>query len=88
MVPQGAWSPLTPADGKLASPLLVPNANVLLRRPRDDARADGPPDAYERYLMSCSDYLKRQMMVYEHWPQRRYDVLGYRNEKVFTDMNA
>ena len=44
--------------------------------------------AYERYLLNCSDYLKRQMIVYEHWPQRRYDVLGYRNEKVFTDMNA
>jgi hypothetical protein len=44
--------------------------------------------AYERYLLNCSDYLKRQMMIYEHWPQRRYDVLGYRKEKVFTDMNA
>lgn len=44
--------------------------------------------AYERYLLTCSDYLKRQMIVYEHWPQRRYDVLGYRKEKVFTDMNA
>ena len=44
------------------------------------------PD-YERYLLNCSDYLKRQMMIYEHWPQRRYDVLGYREEKVFTDMN-
>ncbi|HEX2022545.1 MAG TPA: hypothetical protein VHH36_07515 [Candidatus Thermoplasmatota archaeon] len=44
-------------------------------------------EAYERYLTNCSDYLKRQMMIYEHWPQRRYDVLGYRNEKVFTDMN-
>lgn len=43
--------------------------------------------AYERYLLNCSDYLKRQMMIYEHWPQRRYDVLGYRDEKVFTDMN-
>lgn len=44
-------------------------------------------DAYERYLLNCSDYLRRQMMIYEHWPQRKYDVLGYRNEKVFTDMN-
>ena len=44
--------------------------------------------AYERYLLNCSDYLKRQMIIYEHWPQRKYDVLGYRNEKVFTDMNA
>lgn len=44
--------------------------------------------AYERYLLNCSDYLKRQMIIYEHWPQRKYDVLGYRDEKVFTDMNA
>ena len=47
-----------------------------------------PADAYERYLLDCSDYIRRQMMIYEHWPQRRYDVLGYRKEKVFTDMNA
>lgn len=45
-------------------------------------------EAYERYLLDCSDYLRRQMIVYEHWPQRRYDVLGYREEKVFADMNA
>jgi hypothetical protein len=44
--------------------------------------------AYERYLVDCSDYLRRQMMIYEHWPQRKYDVLGYRKEKVFADMNA
>ena len=49
--------------------------------------ATGKDPAYERYLVNCSDYLKRQMMIYEHWPQRRYDVLGYREEKVFTDMN-
>jgi hypothetical protein len=47
-----------------------------------------PSGPYERYLLDCSDYLRRQMIIYEHWPQRRYDVLGYRNEKVFTDMNA
>lgn len=52
------------------------------------ARAGPKSDAYERYLLNCSDYLRRQMMIYEHWPQRRYDVLGYRKEKVFTDMNA
>jgi hypothetical protein len=45
-------------------------------------------EAYERYLLDCSDYLRRQMMIYEHWPQRKYDVLGYRKEKVFADMNA
>ena len=53
------------------------------------APADGRRnEAYERYLLDCSDYLRRQMMIYEHWPQRKYDVLGYRNEKVFPDMNA
>lgn len=51
--------------------------------------ADAPRnEAYERYLLDCSDYLRRQMIIYEHWPQRKYDVLGYRNEKVFPDMNA
>lgn len=50
-------------------------------------RGRSDKEAYERYLLNCSDYLKRQMMIYEHWPQRRYDVLGYREEKVFTDMN-
>lgn len=49
---------------------------------------DAQNEAYDRYLLDCSDYLRRQMMIYEHWPQRRYDVLGYREEKVFADMNA
>jgi hypothetical protein len=54
-----------------------------------DLRLDRPTSvAYERYLLDCSDYLRRQMMIYEHWPQRKYDVLGYRKEKVFADMNA
>ena len=59
--------------------------------PQSPSPASTEPDAdspYERYLLNCSDYLKRQMIIYEHWPQRKYDVLGYRNEKVFTDMNA
>jgi len=58
---------------------------LLLPLPRAEAEH---PAAYERYLLDCSDYLRRQMMIYEHWPQRKYDVLGYRNEKVFADMNA
>ena len=62
-----------------------PEIAWTLRRARVSGEAKV---AYERYLVLCSDYLKRQMMIYEHWPQRRYDVLGYRNEKVFTDMNA
>lgn len=57
-----------------------------MRRP-DDKSSASPTTAYELYLLLCSDYLKRQMIVYQHWPQRRYDTLGYRDEKVFTDMN-
>jgi hypothetical protein len=47
-----------------------------------------PSTPYEQYLLDCSDYIRRQMMIYENWPQRRYDVLGFRDEKVFADMNA
>lgn len=65
---------MRPPEAKLLSSLA----------PREGAK----DPAYERYLLNCSDYLKRQMMIYEHWPQRKYDVLGYRSEKVFTDMNA
>lgn len=75
------------ADGEsVSSSLVVADSSSLMRR----LRPQSPHEiaAYERYLLNCSDYLKRQMMIYEHWPQRRYDVLGYRNEKVFTDMNA
>lgn len=66
-------------ESGFAHPLDSPRLSRT-REPRDAA--------YERYLLSCSDYLKRQMMIYEHWPQRRYDVLGYRKEKVFADQNA
>lgn len=58
---------------------------LLFPLPRASADPDSP---YARYLVDCSDYLRRQMMIYEHWPQRKYDVLGYRKEKVFPDMNA
>jgi hypothetical protein len=34
------------------------------------------------------DYLARQMVVYQNWPQRRFDGRGLLREKVFTDMNA
>ena len=71
-------------ESLLATSVELPDRLPALRRPRDPAEQA----AYERYLLNCSDYLKRQMMIYEHWPQRKYDVLGYRNEKVFTDMNA
>lgn len=63
------------------------SAAQTLFLPRDPATST-VPEAYERYLLDCSDYLRRQMIIYEHWPQRKYDVLGYRKEKVFPDMNA
>ncbi len=61
---------------------------VLANKVSATVLATDEGDAYARYLLNCSDYLKRQMMIYEHWPQRRYDALGYREEKVFTDMNS
>ena len=64
------------------------HAEAQPRIPSSAAATSETSSAYERYLLNCSDYLKRQMIIYEHWPQRKYDVLGYRNEKVFTDMNA
>jgi hypothetical protein len=73
MVPHAACPTLSHAE---AQPILTPLAETA------------NSSAYERYLLNCSDYLKRQMIIYEHWPQRKYDSLGYRNEKVFTDMNA
>jgi hypothetical protein len=43
--------------------------------------------AWDAYMASCTDYIKRQVIVYQNWPQRRYDPTGYRKEKVFSDMN-
>lgn len=53
-------------------------------RDRKDSDAQA---AWERYMASCTDYIKRQFIVYQNWPQRKYDATGYRKEKVFTDMN-
>lgn len=50
-------------------------------------RASGD-DAFDRYMAAVSDYLKRQILVYQNWPQRRYGTMGYLDEKVFPDMNA
>lgn len=49
--------------------------------------ADPQAQAWERYMASCTDYIKRQVIVYQNWPQRRWGPRGYRPEKVFTDMN-
>ncbi len=51
----------------------------------DPGEAD---DAWEAYLRSCTEYLRRQILVYQNWPQRSFDRFGYRDEKVFKDMNA
>lgn len=49
-------------------------------------RSEDP--AWDRYLSSCHDYLRRQILVYQNWPQRRITPVGYAPEKVFRDMNA
>lgn len=48
----------------------------------------GHGEAFDLYLALCGEYVKRQALVYSNWPQRRWDATGYRNEKVFTDLNA
>jgi hypothetical protein len=49
--------------------------------------ADAQAEAWERYMASCTDYIKRQVIVYQNWPQRRWAPTGYRKEKVFSDLN-
>ncbi len=63
--------------------------------PRESKRlpfslADGSDGdaAWKAYMDSCSDYLKRQLLIYQNWPQRRFTPVGYVEDKVFTDMNA
>ncbi|HEV8358984.1 MAG TPA: hypothetical protein VGR28_00870 [Candidatus Thermoplasmatota archaeon] len=57
--------------------------------PARDRKADADPqdEAWERYWASCADYIKRQLIVYQNWPQRRWEATGYRKEKVFSDLN-
>lgn len=45
-------------------------------------------EEWDRYLQSCARYLKRQILVYQHWPQREFDEMGYGEETVFRDRNA
>ena len=57
---------------------------------RDLIALHGPADdreAWDRYISLVSDYLRRQILVYKNWPQRRYNELGYLDEVVFNDMN-
>lgn len=56
--------------------------------PDGPAGAEADSDAREEYLAACTDYLKRQLLVYRNWPQRRYNEMGYLDEVVFTDQNA
>jgi hypothetical protein len=55
--------------------------------PRDRKDADAQDAAWQRYMASCTDYIKRQLIVYQNWPQRRWSPEGYRKEKVFSDLN-
>jgi hypothetical protein len=54
------------------------------RKSEGDAQAS---EAWARYMASCADYIKRQLIVYQNWPQRRWEPTGYRKEKVFSDLN-
>ena len=80
--------------GRSACPLTQPSqAGELPVRDRkaapeaepQGARADA--EAWERYMASCTDYIKRQLIVYQNWPQRKWAPTGLREEKVFSDMN-
>jgi hypothetical protein len=70
------WSPLTyPSE----------DGDRSLRDRKPEAAPEDP--AWERYMASYTDYIKRQLIVYQNWPQRRWEATGYRPEKVFTDLN-
>jgi hypothetical protein len=56
-------------------------------RDRKNGADDPAQQAWERYMASCTDYIKRQVIVYQNWPQRRWAPTGYRKEKVFSDRN-
>lgn len=55
----------------------------------DAIRCFDPDDpSFGDYLDACEAYYKRQLVVYEHWPQRKYGPMGYTAEKQFVDQNA
>jgi hypothetical protein len=76
MCAESAWR------NEVSSVRELPKEDTLSRAPK------GRDPAWDQYLSSCTDYLKRQLLVYQNWPQRKYDPMGYKDEKVFTDMNA
>ena len=51
-------------------------------------QADRSDPAFAAYIDACEAYFLRQLLVYQHWPQHRYNQLGYTDEKVFPDRNA
>lgn len=51
-------------------------------------RLDTEDAAFGEYLDSCEDYLRRQLVVYQNWPQHKYGPMGYTGEKQFVDQNA
>lgn len=51
-------------------------------------RFDPDEPAFDEYLDACASYYKRQLVVYEHWPQHKYGPMGYTSEKQFVDRNA
>lgn len=51
-------------------------------------RFDPDDPAFGEYLDDVESYYKRQLVVYENWPQRKYGPLGYTSEKQFVDQNA
>ena len=53
-----------------------------------DPRLATDDPVFAAYLSSCQKYMLRQLLVYQHWPQRKFDSLGYTREKIFADQNA
>ena len=45
-------------------------------------------DPEKTYRDLCNHYMRRQIVVYQHWPQRKLGPLGYSAQKVFLDQNA
>lgn len=79
-----------PKEGDAPSPA---RTDAGPRKPtafRSAARSDLEDEdaAKKAYLALCSDYLKRQLIVYENWPQYRLTESGYTAQKVFRDQNT
>jgi hypothetical protein len=53
-----------------------------------DPRIRTEDPVFASYLALCQKYMLRQLLVYQHWPQRKFDALGYTRERIFADQNA